>query len=165
MLVTQLLRSWRVVVAALVIASCPSGDARGADAPSCGELPCRANGVPYVTADGKITVFAGEKFWVELKLEGDKVVGLVPRQGKEVPGAILLNLFVERGATALVWGNQLDRPIRFEATMIAPRREALPTLKCPFSPKKYTYNVWNFVVEAVEIGNFSFTPADGADCD
>jgi hypothetical protein len=131
----------------------------------CGELPCRANGVPYITENGSIIVFAGESFWVEVKIEGDKVVGLVPRKGREVAGAIMVELAVRGGGSALLWGNQLDRPVLFDATMTAPRRESLAMQKCPLPPKRYTYDVYPFVVEAVEIGNFRFAPAEGVKCD
>lgn len=161
MLVTQILhRSW-IVVAAIVIATCPS---RGADAPSCGELPCRANGMPYVTTSGTIIILPGEKFWVELKIEGDKIVALIPRKEPGSPNTLQLRVFVERGATALIWGNQLDRPVLFDATATAPQRET-SRIDCPLPPKKYTYQLWTFVAEAIEIGNFGFVPAAGAKCD
>lgn len=138
--------------------------AHAADAPSCGELPCRANGLPYVTANGTINIQPGEAFWVELKIEGDKVVALVPRKGPDIPNAIQLEVQVKNRATGLVWGNQLDRPVLFDATSTAPRRET-NRLKCPLRPKRYTYHVWRFVAETVEINNFSFAPAAGAKCD
>lgn len=137
---------------------------QAADPPSCGELPCRANGRPYVTPDGTITIQAGEKFWVELKIEAEKVTALVPRKDAGTPNTIQLELFVERGATALIWGNQLDRPVRFDATATAPRR-VLDRLDCPLPPKKFTYQVWDFVAETVEIGNFDFAPSTDPKCD
>ena len=138
--------------------------AKAADAPSCGELPCRANGMPYVTTNGTIIILPGEKFWVELKIEGDKVVALVPRKEPGSPSALQFRVFVEQGATALIWGNQLDRPVLFDATATAPRRET-NRIDCPLPPKKYTYQLWRFVAEAIEIGNFGFVPAIGAKCD
>lgn len=137
--------------------------AQAADATSCGELPCRANGLPYVTPEGIITIQPGEKFWVELKIEAGKVTALFPRKEADTPSTIQLELFVKSGATALIWGNQLDRPVRFDATATAPRR-VLDRLDCPLPPKKYTYQVWDFVAETVEIGSFNFAPSSDPKC-
>lgn len=138
--------------------------AQAADPPSCGELPCRANGLPYVTADGTITIQPGEKFWVELKIEADKVTALVPRKDADTPSTIYLELSIMNGMTGLIWGNQLDRPVRLDATAIAPRR-VLNRRDCPLPPKRYTYQVWDFVAETVEIGNFNFAPSTDPKCD
>jgi len=153
---------WRPLLAGLGILLCAA--ALAADAPSCGELACRANGQAYVTPSGTIIILPGEQFWIELKIEGNKVVGLVPRKGPGVPNTIQLELTVKNGATGLIWGNQLDRPVLFDATSTAPRRETM-RLDCPLPPKRYTYHVWTFIPEAVEIGNFSFTQGPGAKCD
>ena len=148
------------IVALLVFVNAPL-----ADTGACGELPCRANGVPYITEAGAIVVFLGESFSVELAIEGDRVVALAPRKELELPNTIRLELVQRRGSAALVWGNRLDRPLRFDVTMTTPRREALTTTGCVLTPKHYTYEAWGFAVDAVEISNFQFTPAAGAKCE
>jgi hypothetical protein len=152
----------RYLLVALGLQLCSATQA--ADAQSCGDLPCRANGLPYVTAGGTIIILPGEAFSVEFKLDGDKLVALVPRKGKDVPNSVTLELLIKNGTTGLIWGNQLDRPVRLDATSTAPQRE-VTRLECPLPPKRYTYQVWTFVAEAVEVGNFSFTQALGARCD
>lgn len=154
-------RALFVGVAAAML-SLPVG---AADETSCGELPCRANGVPYVTSDGAVVIMPGEKFAVELKIEGDKVVGIVPRRDPKAPGGILLNMIIENGATALVWGNHLERPVRLQAVSTGPQRVPMEGRDCTLPPKRYAYGVWRFVAEAIEVRSFSFTSADGAKCD
>jgi len=165
MFVTHPLRGAWIVVAALVIASCPFREARSADQASCGELPCRANGVPYIAEAGTIVVMPGEKFSVELKIEGDKVVGITPRRDPKAPGGIMLSVMVENGATALIWGNHLDRPVRLDAVSRGPMRVAIDRGACTLPPNRYTYGLWRFVVDAVEVTGFSFTSAEGVKCD
>jgi hypothetical protein len=140
--------------------------ALAADAPSsCGELPCRADGTPYVTNDGVIVIMPGEKFAVELKIEGDKVVGIVPRRDPKAPGGVQLNMVIENGATALIWGNHLDRPVRLHAFSSGAQSVPMQGRDCTLPPNKYSYGLWRFVAEGIEVRAFSFTSAFGAKCD
>jgi hypothetical protein len=160
------MRSISVASLIAVVALFLAPTALAADAPSlCGELPCRANGLPYVTSEGAVIVLPGEKFAVELKIEGDKVVGIVPRRDPKAPGGILLNMMVENGATALVWGNHLDRPVRLHAVSRGPQQLPMEGRDCTLPPNKYAYGLWRFIADGIEVRGFSFTSAFGAKCD
>lgn len=131
---------------------------------SCGELPCRANGLPYFSPYGGIVIMRGEAFSIELKIEGDKVVGIVPREGRGLPNTIEIEFNAVRGGRALVSGNHLDRAVIFEAYVAVPHGETLPTRACPLPPGRFGYETWSGEFELLELRAFRFTAADEAGC-
>lgn len=177
MLVTQFLRCWWVVVAAIVIASCPSGDARGADAPSCGELPCRANGVPYASAGGGVIIVPDEPLLVELTVEGDKIIGSIPRPGllslevkndggnvvqvitshpdaAKIPFAVSVHLLDGTRDQTLTWNHKFERRITFDAFAVAPVQKQLPLEIC--QDLRRGFAIWTGPFESIELRDFRF---------
>ena len=84
-----------------------------ADAPGCGELGCRANGLGYVSPEGGVVIMPGESFSIALKVEGDKIAGFELRKlSADLPNSIELSFLP--GMLKLI--SHVDRMVRAEKT-------------------------------------------------
>src|SRR6185436_5958254 len=52
--------------------------APGDSSKQCGAMPCRSNGVPYVTDKGAIVIYPGESFAIVFEIEDGKLVNAQP---------------------------------------------------------------------------------------
>jgi len=147
------------VVAIIVLLLAPRAFA--ADDGSCGGLPCRADGTPYVSESGGIIIKPGESFSVELTLDGDKVTAVKPRAADEnLANSILLKFESSSTGLTLSLQSQVDRTIKIDMFMKLADGRFLATSSCPLAPKLGLFEMWQDRIVFLELRNFR-TQKDG----
>jgi hypothetical protein len=146
------------------------------DATSCGELPCRANGIPYASEAGGVIIVPNEALFVEIEVAHGAIVGAVPRpdlltletntkgnvethvirphpDAKKVPFSITFHLLGGVRDQTLTWQHTLDRPMTFDAYAISPDAKQL-AVKCQLGARGW--ETWTGPFDAIELRNFRF---------
>ena len=163
-----LLRKHGLVAAAIVTALWLGvvGAGRASDNPaappsSCGELACRSNGLPFVTEAGGVTIMVGEAFSVELKIEGGKIIGVVPRKtAGDLPNSLELE-FTGDGGPMLSVQSHVDQGVKYDAFMKLSNGRLVATSSCPVMPKMGAFETWADNIVYLELRNFRFVSESG----
>lgn len=137
-------------------------DARAADTPSCGDLPCRANGLAYVSEAGGIVIVPGEAFSVELKIEDGKIVGLTPRRRQsDLPNSIELDFIRSNVGLMLKQTSHVNATIKTEGYMKLADGRFVRTSTCPLRANLSTFELWYDRIEFIELRNFRIVSDNG----
>jgi hypothetical protein len=138
-------------------------DARAAETPSCGELPCRANGLAYVSEAGGIVIVPGEAFSVELKIEDGKIVGLTPRRRQsDLPNSIELDFSRSNVGLMLKQTSHVNATTKTEGYIKLADGRFVRTSMCPLRANLATIELWYDRIEFIELRNFRIVTDDGA---
>lgn len=131
----------------------PSADI-AADVASCQDMPCRANGLAYVSESGGVTIMPGEAFSVELTFEGSAARAVPKPAGKTAGESI--DLKFERAGQSLVLSlkNNSERRIKVDMFMKLADGRFVPTSSCPVLPRLSLFEVWGDRIEHLELRNF-----------
>jgi hypothetical protein len=121
----------------------------------CGDLPCRANGLPYVSEVGGIIIQPGEEFTVELKIADGKVSGVEPRKLRDdIKNSIDLSFNTSRNGVILTVSNRTGHLIKYDAFMKLPNGQLRPTSSCPAMSGPFGMESWPHAIEYLELRNF-----------
>lgn len=128
--------------------------AQAAEAPSCGDLPCRANGLAYVSETGGIVIMPGEAFLVELKIEEGRITAATPRAANaNVANAIELKFHADKGMM-LQLTSRVDHTIKVDMFMKLPDGRLVPTSSCPVIRRMGSFEMWQDRIVFLELRNF-----------
>jgi len=141
------------VVAIIVLLLAPRAFA--ADDGSCGELPCRADGTPYVSESGGIIIKPGEEFSVELTVEGDKITAVKPRApGADIANAIDLKFTSTDSGVMLELMSRAEHTIKVDMFMKLGDGRLRPTSSCPIMLQMGGFEMWQDRIVFLELRNF-----------
>lgn len=129
-----------------------------AEATSCGELPCRANGVAYVSEAGGVVVQIGEEFSVELSIADGKVTDVTPRKlDPTLKNSIELKLTNSNGRTVMLSvKSHVGNHLKYDAYMKLRDGRLLYTSSCPLMGGLGVFETWSDPIESLELRNFRF---------
>ena len=132
-----------------------------ADAPGCGELGCRANGLGYVSPEGGVVIMPGESFSIALKVEGDKIAGFELRKlSADLPNSIELSFLP--GMLKLI--SHVDRMVRADGFMKLQDGRLVHTSLCPLMPKIGGFESWSDPIVYIELRNLRFEDSQTMIC-
>lgn len=136
--------------------------ALAADAPlSCGDLPCRADGIPYVSESGGIVIKPGEAFSVELTIEGDTVTKAVPRVLRsDLANSIELEFKTLDSGLMLKLASHVDHWLKIDMFMKLANGRLVRTSSCPLMANKGLFEMWNDSIVFLELRNIRIVKAD-----
>ena len=135
--------------------------ASAADAPACGELGCRANGLGYVSPEGGVVIMPGESFSIALKIEGDKITGFEPRKlSRDLPNSIELNFM----PGMLKLSSHVGRMVRADGFMKLEDGRLVHTSLCPLMANLGGYESWNDPIVYLELRNLRFEDSQSMVC-
>ena len=128
--------------------------AQAAEAPSCGDLPCRTDGLAYVSEAGGIVIMPGEAFLVELKIEEGRITAATPRAANaNVANAIELKFHADNGMM-LQLTSRVDHTIKVDMFMKLPDGRLVPTSSCPIMHRMGGFETWQDRIVFLELRNF-----------
>jgi hypothetical protein len=145
--------------AAVLIALLAGGCAKPVEDSSkpCGAMPCRSNGVPYVTDKGAIVIFPGEQFVVAFEIENGKIVNAQPNPASgSLSDAVEVSFKQIDSGMMLTVANNMSEPVKYDATMRAPDDRMLYTSSCPVDAGLSTFESWPHPIKFLELSNFRF---------
>jgi hypothetical protein len=147
----------RNVLAALVAALVAAAAARADDSQQCGGMPCRSNGVPYLTDKGAIVIYPGERFAIAFKIEDSRIAGAEPiPAGGSLSNAVEVSFKQIESGMMLTVANHLPSTLKYDATMKAPDDRMVYTSSCPVSVGLRTFEGWPHSIKFLELSNFRF---------
>jgi hypothetical protein len=138
--------------------------AQGDSSKQCGAMPCRSNGVPYVTDKGAIVIHPGEQFVIAFEIENGKIVSAVPGPASGQPTNTMDVSFKEiDSGMMLTLQSHLPMDVKYDAMMKAPDNRLVYTSSCPVRANLGVYEGWPHTVKFLELSNFRFQ--DGGSCE
>ena len=148
--------AWLLRVAAIVVVgSLCAPIASAAEEASCGELPCRANGVAYVSEEGGVVILPGEEFSVELAIADGKIAGVTPRKLQPtLKNSIELKLTVDSGGVMLAVKSHIGDLVKYDVYMKLRDGRLLYTSSCPLMGGLGAFEMWSDPIESLELRNF-----------
>lgn len=127
-------------------------------------MPCRSNGVPYVTDKGAIVIFPGEQFVVAVEIEDGKIVGAQPNSaGGAQSNAVEVSFKQVDSGMMLTVANNLSQTVKYDATMKTPDGRMVYTSSCPVEAGLSNFESWPHSIKFLELSNFRFQ--DGGPCE
>jgi len=154
----------RAALSALMAASVTLAACQTDSSKQCGTMPCRSNGVPYVTDEGAIVIFPGENFVIAFAVEGGKIVGAQPNPvGGSLSNAVEVSFKQVDSGTTLTVANNLSKAVKYDATMKAPDNRMVYTSSCPVDAGLSNFESWPHSIKFLELSNFRFQ--DGGACE
>ena len=128
-------------------------------------MPCRSNGVPYVTDKGAIVIFPGEQLAIAFAIENGKIVNAQPNPvGGSLPNAVEVSFKqTDSGMMMLTVANNLSKTVKYDATMKAPDGRMVYTSSCPVDAGLSNFESWPHPIKLLELSNFRFQ--DGGACE
>lgn len=129
------------------------------------EVPIRIR-LPFLQPNGWLTLFPGEEVFVEVDVEGDRLINprAVPKPANPSK-TITFKFWQERARkdSFLLVTNPFRRLIKFNLGMMLPIDERfVKTTNCPVLPDKKLYEHWLHPIFQLVVANIRFLP-DGAD--
>ena len=153
-----------VILSALVAACATPTTVQVDSSKQCGAMPCRPNGVPYVTDKGAIVILPGEQFAIAFEIENGKIVNAQPNPaGSSISDAVEVSFKQIDSGMMLTVANNLSKPVKYDATMKAPDDRMVYTSSCPVSAGLSTFEGWPHPIKFLELSNFRFQ--DGGSCE
>jgi hypothetical protein len=126
-------------------------------------MPCRLNGVPYVTDKGAIVIYPGESFVIAFEIENGKIVNAVPSPaGGQLANTIEVGFKEIDSGMMLTLQSHLPMDVKYDATMKAPDNRLVHTSSCPVRASLGVYEGWPHSIKFLELSNFRFQ--DGGRC-
>lgn len=145
------------MLSALVAALVTAAAVRADDSQQCGAMPCRSNGVPYVTDKGAIVIYPGERFVIAFKIEDGQIAGAEPiPAGGSLSNAVDVSFKQIDSGMMLTVANHLAKPVKYDATMKAPDDRIVYTNSCPVRVGLSTFEGWPHPIKFLELSNFRF---------
>jgi hypothetical protein len=137
--------------------------APGDSSNQCGAMPCRSNGVPYVTDKGAIVIYPGESFVIVFEIENGKIVSALPNAAGGQPANTIDVSFKEiDNGMMLTLQSHLSMDVKYDAMMKAPDNRLVYTSSCPVRANLGVYEGWPHGIKFLELSNFRFQ--DGGPC-
>ena len=138
----------------LAIAAAVTSSATG---DTCGAMPCRSNGAPYINEKGSIIIYPGEHFAIAFKIENGKIVGAVPEPaGSQRANAVEVSFEQTETGMMLSLESRLASTIKYDATMKAPDDRLVYTSTCPVEAGLSAFESWPHAIKFMEPSNFRF---------
>ena len=160
----RVFRLGRVVLLALVAACATPATVQVDSSKQCGVMPCRPNGVPYVTDKGAIVILPGEQFVIAFEIENGKIVNAQPNPaGGSLSDAVEVSFKQIDSSMMLTVANNMSKPVKYDATMKAPDDRMVYTSSCPVDAGLSNFESWPHPIKFLELSNFRFQ--DGGSCE
>jgi hypothetical protein len=123
----------------------------------CGAMPCRSNGVPYVTDKGAIVIYPGESFAIVFENEDGKLTNAqpVPAGGSRSDVVEVSFNQIDSGMMLTV-ANNLSKLVGYDATMKTPDDRMVYTSSCPVDAGLSNFEHWPHPIKFLELSNFRF---------
>jgi len=130
----------------------------------CGAMPCRSNGVPYVTDKGAIVIYPGEQFVIVFEIENGKIVSAVPNPvGGQSANTIEASFKEIDSGMMLSLQSHLPMDVKYDAAMKAPDNRLVYTSSCPVRANLGAFEGWPHPIKFLVLSNFRFQ--DGGSCE
>ena len=157
-------RLTQILTSALVAASVAVGAVQADSVRHCGALPCRSNGVPYVTDKGAIVILPGENLVIAFEIENGKIVGAMPNlTGGQLANTIEVSFKAIDSGMMLSLQSHLPMDVKYDVAMKAPDNRLVYTSSCPVRANLATFESWPHLIKFLELSNFRFQ--DGGACE
>jgi hypothetical protein len=131
--------------------------APGDSSRQCGAMPCRSNGVPYVTDKGAIVIYPGESFAIVFEIEDGKLVNAQPvPAGGSRSDVVEVSFKQIDSDMMLTVANNLSKLVKYDATMKAPDDRMVHTSSCPVDAGLSNFEQWPHPIRFLELSNFMF---------
>ncbi len=115
-------------------------------------MPCRSNGVPYVTDKGAIVIHPGEQFVIAFEIENGRIVSAVPGPASGQPTNTMDVSFKEiDSGMMLTLQSHLPMDVKYDAMMKAPDNRLVYTSSCPVRANLGVYEGWPHTVKFLEL--------------